>query len=127
MHYQRAIPVRFRAVSKVKFYCFALGLTESANISQINNAVARASEGFRLKCEMLENISLESVPESELDMLLLEIARRSSARTGEYLYNKHLFKGAHKISIQISKQLASFDDTQDNVNKKPKMRVFGCT
>ena len=127
MHYQRAIPVRYRAVSKVKFYCFALGLTESANISQINNAVARASEGFRLKCEMLENISLESVPESELDMLLLEIARRSSARTGEYLYNKHLFKGAHKISIQISKQLASFDDTQDNVNKKPKMRVFGCT
>ena len=125
LHYQRAIPRRLLANSKAKFYYFPLGLKESASNNQIIKAVAHASKSFELRCQILENLSQESFPESEIDMLSMEIIRKSNARNGEYAYEKKLFKGAYQISIQIKKQLAEVHGGQNNFNKKPRMRVSG--
>jgi hypothetical protein len=102
-----------------------LGLKESASNNQITKAVAHASKSFELRCQILENLSQESFPESEIDILSMEIIKKSNARNGEYAYEKKLFKGAYQISIQIKKQLAEVHDGQNNFNKKPRMRVSG--
>tara|TARA_B110000285_G_scaffold162571_1_gene181548 strand:+ start:248 stop:664 length:417 start_codon:yes stop_codon:yes gene_type:complete len=125
LHYQRAIPRRFLVNSKAKFYYFPLGLKEGASNNQIIKAVAHASKSFELRCQMLESLSQESFPESEIDMLSMEIIRKFNARNGEYVYEKKLFKGVYKISIQIKKQLIEAHDSQNNFNKKPRMRVSG--
>ena len=127
LHYQRAIPTRLRALSKSKFYYFPLGLKQDSSKVHITQALRRASEGFRLRCQMLENFSRDSVPESELDMLFMEIIRRSSAQTLEYEYEKDLFKGPFKFSIHVRKQLADPNNNENNFNKKAKMRVPGRT
>ncbi|MCH9798085.1 MAG: hypothetical protein K0U05_04395 [Gammaproteobacteria bacterium] len=127
LHYQRAIPTKLHAVSKAKFYYFALGLNQHDSATKIYKAAKRAARGFELRCQMLENLSLESIPESELDMLFMEIIRRSVAKTGLYEYEKSIFKGPFKFSIQISKKLADLNDNLDNFNRKGKMRLTGGT
>jgi hypothetical protein len=94
-------------------------------VTKIYKAAKRAAQGFELRCQMLENLSLESIPESELDMLFMEIIRRSDAQTGLYQYEKSIFKGPFKFSIQVSKKLADLSDNQDNFNRKGKMRLIG--
>ena len=49
-------------------------------------------------------------------MLFMEIIRRSDAQTGLYQYEKSIFKGPFKFSIQLSKKLADLNDNQDNFN-----------
>ncbi|MFT7267621.1 MAG: hypothetical protein ACI9LL_000996 [Porticoccus sp.] len=125
LHYQRAIPRRLLANSKAKFYYFPLGLKEGASTNQITKAVAHASKSFELRCQMLENLSQEPFPESEIDMLSMEIIKKCNARNGEYAYEKKLFKGAYQVSMQIKKQLAETHDGRNNFDNKPRMRVFG--
>ena len=125
LHYQRTIPTRLLAASKAKFYYFALGLKKGASNHQVTQAVARASKSFELRCQVLENLSQGSFPESEIDMLSMEIIRKFNAINAEYLYEKQLFKGVYKISLQIKKQLAGVRDSQNNFNRKPRMRVYG--
>ena len=125
LHYQRAIPTKLHAVSKAKFYYFALELNQHDSAKKIYKAAKRAAQGFELRCQMLENISHKSIPESELDMLFMEVIRRSGERTGAYEYEKFLFKGPFKFSIHVSKKLADLDDNQNNFNKKGKMRLIG--
>ena len=62
LHYQRAIPTKLRAVSKAKFFYFALGLNQQDSATKIYKAAKRAAQGFELRCQMLENLSLESIP-----------------------------------------------------------------
>ena len=127
LHYKRAIPTKLHAVSKAKFYYFALGLNQHDSVTKIFKAAKRADQGFKLRCQMLENLSLESTPETELDMLFMEIIRRSDGQTGLYEYEKSIFKGPFKYSIQVSKELADLNDNQHNFNKKGKMRLIGGT
>jgi hypothetical protein len=57
----------------------------------------------------------------------MEIIRRSDAQTGLYQYEKSIFKGPFKFSIQVSKKLADLNDNQDNFNRKGKIRLTGGT
>ncbi len=125
LHYQRAIPTKYHAVSKAKFYYFALRLNEHDSATKIYEAAKRAAQGYKLRCKMLENLSPESIPESELDMLFMEIIRRSDGQTGLYEYEKSIFKGPFKFSIQVRKKLANPNDNQNNFDRKGKMRLTG--
>ena len=127
LHYQRAIPTKLRSVSKAKYYFFPLGLTQKDSSAKIFKATKRAAQGFKLRCKMLENLSQQSIPESELDMLFMEIIRRSDGQTGLYEYEKSIFKGSFKFSIKVTKKLDDINDNQNNFNKKGKMRVTGVT